>query len=437
MKTLCLMNQTLIFLLIVATSPVWAQEWSFGPKVYFGLDKSRMISSQVQLGANQITAANYGDATGYSLGAFARYDRLHWYVQGELMQGKYSLINSTLSGTAGGFATYPSTTRSDVRLLLGGKLLPWLRLSAGLTTSLNKWKQVDYTSTIRAYQEVIAQHPANQERYAGEIEQYQVAQALQSSYKRTTLEGLLGIGTDIGGLTVDLTYAHSLTPAINEITYQNQTYTYKQPFGYWSLGIGYKLFPIKRHLLAARKNRAYDRIKQDIPFYRNEFHIGIGLSADDIGSQFIYENRYTRYFSRRVGLTTGLSFSHSSSSTDDLYGSLPMTNEFRLLTGIRWLPLYSRRHTIGLTTGPLLQYTDRLGASSGAQNIADGQVVRYINLHRDASVHQFSAGWHTSVDYQFALTDRLITGPWLRVLSQSILFSPDYAQFGVQAGYRF
>lgn len=412
----------------------WAQEWSFGPKAYLGLSQRRSVGDQVLIGSTLVSATNDGDAVGGSVGAFARYDRLHWYMQAEATRGSYSLTNAVLSNPGGGFPTYPKAVRADIRLIAGAKPLPWLRLSGGLTGAQNNWKLTDYASSIRLYQEYIQKNPSQQAFYGRRIEQYQIADAIQNSYKTINLEGQVGIGADIGGLTLDLVYAHNITPVANGITVQNQTYPFRQQYEYWSLGIGYKLFPLKEHLLAPRRNKAYERIRQDIPFYRNEVHVSAGLLGEDIGSHLLYETRYTRYLSRRVGLMGGLSFSSNFTGPTDRPSRVHLANQFSLLTGVRLLPLYSRRHTIGFMAGPLLTYRDELQASPNGPFSTNGQY--YLNLNGDMATGKLTTGWHSSLDYQFALTDRLIAGPWLRVLGQSFL-TPDYANIGIQAGYRF
>lgn len=419
---------------LLTIGPVRAQEWSFGPKVYLGLSKQATVGDQVQIGTASLYGVNYGDAIGSSVGAFARYDRSHWYAQAEGMYGKYSLTNASVSNSWGGFAIYPSVKRTDIRLIGGIKPLPWLRLNAGLTTAFNQPKPNSYASMIRSFEAYNPPTPQEKERNDGQLEQYLIADGVYNSYKKTNLEGQLGIGADIGGLTLDLTYARSLTPGIDGVTVQNQTYAFKQNYGYWSLGLGYKLFPLKRHLLAPRKNKAYARIKQDIPFYRNEFYVAAGLLAEDIGSQTIYENRYTRYVSRRLGITGSLTYSHNFLSSNDDYRA-GFTNQFALLTGVRFLPLYSRRHTIGITTGPMLTYSDKLRAGFSQQTI-NGQPINSLTLTQQPAGNELQAGWHSSIDYNFALTDRLLVGPWLRVLGQSFII-PDYANAGIQAGYRF
>ena len=304
-----------------------------------------------------------------------------------------------------------------------------------MASVFNKTKQSDYASTIKSYQDAILKDPSRKESYSQRIDLYQVADSWQNSYKKANLEGQIGIGIDVGGLTLDLTYAQNLTPAVDGVTVQNQTYAFKQNYGYWALGLGYKLFPLKQHLLTPRKNKAYERIKQDIPFYRNEFYVATGLLAEDIGSEVSYENRYTRYLSRRVGITAGLSYSHNFLSSNERYGRKGSINQLALLTGVRFLLLYSRRHTIGVTTGPMLTYADELKGSFNQQTVS-GQTVSYLNLTQRSAVNELRVGWHSNVDYNLALTDRLIAGPWLRVFSQSSIV-PNAGAFGIQAGYRF
>jgi hypothetical protein len=419
---------------LLVTLRAQAQEWTFGPKVNFGLNSIRTQNEHVQIGSVQVATTDYGDAVGSSVGAFARYDRSRWYASADVTRGRYSLASVTVSGESSS-ALYPSALRTNLQLTAGYKPLPWLRISAGLIGAKSSWRSYDYTGDIQNAERQLEQFPAETKRFAGQIEQYRITDAVQNSYERTSIEGLVGIGADIGGLMVDLTYAKGLSPGLKAVSYQEQSYPLRQQYGYWSLSLAYRLFPLKNHVLAPRKNKAYERIKQDIPFYRNEFHLAGGLVGEDIGSRFIYENRYTRYLKRRLGLTVGLNLTQEFMGNGDTYGVARSSNTVSLRAGIRFLPLYSRRHTIGLTTGPLLAYHDELYAMGGGRTI-NGQYVRYLNLRANAADRGLKTGWHSSVDYQFALTDRLLVGPWLRVLGQSFII-PDYATFGIQAGYRF
>lgn len=419
---------TLVVLLLV-TSAVRAQEWSFGPTVNLGLSSNRTTGDQVKIGATTVSTNDYGDAVGASIGVFARYDQPRWYAQTELGRGTYSLANVSVEGEGGGAPFYPRARRTDARLLAGLKPLPWLRLHVGLAGVRNKWQTGNHSWVIRDAEAYISQYPAEQERYQRLVERYTIMETVSRRFSRNNLEMQGGIGIDIGGLTVDLTYASALNPVFDGVPYRNQTYAIQQHYGFMSMSVGYRLFPLKSHLLAPRRNRAYERIQRDIPFYRNEFHASGGWLAEDIGSTFVYENRYTRYLTRRTGFTAGLNLMRAYETFDS--GFLPKQfTQTQLVTGLRVLPLYSRRHTIGVSVGPVLTYTAGFRPYSGSQQTLNGQLVQTVNLTTEAVVRKLSATVQATLDYNCAATDRVILGPWLRV-------TPDNAYFGVQAGYRF
>ena len=426
-KTLRSLSTIVVVLLI--SNRVNAQDWSFGPRVNVGLSSNRTTGERVEVGSTTISTNDYGDAVGTSFGAFARYDRPRWYAQAELGRGKFSLANVNVEGEGGGAPLYPYARRTDARLLVGLKLLPWLRLNTGLVAVRNNWKVGDYSLETRYAQEYIQRYPAEEERYRRVIEKYNVSESVERSFSRNNLEMQAGVGADIGGLTVDLTYSAGLNPVLDRVQFQNQTYAIRQRYGFLSMSIGYRLLPLKSHLLAPRRNRAYERIQRDIPFYRNEFHVSGGLLAEDIGSAFLYENRYTRYLMRRVGFSAGLNLMRAYETYNS--GFLPKQfTQAQLVTGFRVLPLYSRRHTIGLSVGPVLTYTSGFRPYSGGSQTINGQLFQTVDITSASAMRKLSATVQGTFDYNFAATDRVILGPWLRVM-------PDNAYFGIQAGYRF
>jgi hypothetical protein len=103
------------------------------------------------------------------------------------------------------------------------------------------------------------------------------------------------------------------------------------------------------------------------------------------------------------------------------------TTEVQVLPAIRFLPIYSRRHIIGLSVGPFFRYESGYKVFSGRYG---GNGPATVNLRNDSGTSTFTAGIQGTVDYQFAISDRLLFGPWLRL-------SSDYAYAGIQAGYRF
>ncbi len=403
-----------------------AQQWTFGPKAEIGVSARSTPANELTIGDVQITTGgNAGDALGTGGGGFARYDRSRWYGQAELLTQRANVFNYDVLGKGLGFAEYVRVSRLAGRLLGGYKPLPWLRLTGGV--SVNQYRRdLDnrYQSIIGDLYQRAAVNPSKDYGYLSSAQAYEVAQSINNSIRSTTLDLMIGLGVDIGGLTVDLINASSLTPVIDGVSYQGQSYPLRQGYSNWSLQLGYRLFPVKAHLLAPRRsNRAYERIKKDIPFYRNEIHVAGGMLGEDIGSAFLYENRYTRYLTRRFGLSLGANLMRRST------GFLPKEyTQVQVLPAIRFVPLYSRRHTIGLSAGPLLSYQTGFEIISGGKN-ADGSIA-VVNLRTGSQLDRLSIGGHASIDYQFAISDRLLIGPWLRIATKS-------AYTGIQAGYRF
>lgn len=415
----------IVSLVWLAGPTAYAQQWTFGPKLELGLSARSTSVSEVTIGDVLVgSGSNAGDALGAGIGGFARYDRSRWYGQAELLTQRANVANYYISGPRSGFSEYARVSRFAGRALGGYKILPWLRFTVGVAANQYRRNQADYYQSSIANDYRLAEtYPAYKEDYLASARTYEVAQSVNNSFKKVSFDVLAGVGVDIGGLTVDIMNSSSLTPVVDGITHQGQFYALRQKYSNWSLQLGYRLFPVKAHLLAPRRsNRAYERIKKDIPFYRNEIHVAGGLLGEDIGSAFLYENRYTRYLTRRFGLSIGANIMRPSGSY-----LLGQTTQIQLLPAIRFLPLYSRRHIIGLSAGPLLGYDSGFSVFSG-RNGVNGPTT--VNLRNDSGVNTFSASVQGTVDYQFAISDRLLFGPWLRL-------SSDYAYAGVQAGYRF
>ncbi len=428
-----------IGLLLLTAGTSRAQEWTFGPKVNLGLSVKPSVNfTRVNDLSISTVKGTFDDARTSGVGAFVRYDQTRWYGQFESNFLKSREINysvnadidlsngtrQTFSLVTGGQSRY----RVDARLLGGYKPLPWLRLYGGLGLARYAASPVSsFENSITAIEE--SSFPDN-EFTQKSIETYKLAIALEErGVRRTNLEGIVGAGVDVGGLTVDLSLQQGLTPLIGSFSENGQTYNVNQRGQFLTLQLGYRLFPLKAHLSSPRKNRAYERIKQDIPFYRNEIHVVGGLLAEDFGSAFLYENRYTRYLSRRVGLTAGLNLMRVFDTYET--GFLPKQfTQTQLITGLRFLPLYSRRHTIGLSVGPTLTYRSGFQVYSGGSQVVNGQTLRTVNLSGQSWLNEFRVSAHVTADYNVAATDRIIVGPWLRA-------TPDNAYFGVQAGYRF
>lgn len=154
-----------------------AQQWTFGPKAYQGLTISRTTNSQTQINGINVTTDDYGDAIGNALSVFVRHDRPRWYAQAEAARGKYSSANVEVSGSGGTSVLYPSATRTDARLIVGVKPLPWLRLSVGVVGVRNNWNRFDYEAESRSYEVLGQRYPGQRDYYQRQVDLARVAGA--------------------------------------------------------------------------------------------------------------------------------------------------------------------------------------------------------------------------------------------------------------------
>lgn len=421
-----------IFLLILASiKPGFGQEWSFGPRINFPMSLNSTLTT-VEVSQTTLSLGGTNQRSPVQWGAFARYDRPKFFALGEATIGKFSQISYI--NTAGmGFSVGFTNRLVGLNVQAGAKVLPWLQVLGGLGYQHQNWSNNTWTSQADEFQKRLddLKLPSPYEtEYRDRIRMYRLLGVTGNAYRTNILTGQAGLGVDIGGLTVDMAYRKSLTPILDGIPTTTGTLPARQHFGSYVLTFGYRLLPLKSHLLALRKNKAYERVKRDIPFYRNEFHGSVGLLGEDIGSAFIYENRYTRYLKRRLGLMAGLNVMRLYEDFESGY----LTNHYnayQFITGVRFLPLYSRRHTIGLSAGPTLTYETGIQTALGGGRTINGVTYKTVNWRSYSHQNRVSINFQVTLDYHFAATDRLILGPWLRINGR------DYSSFGVQAGYRF
>lgn len=417
---------------------VRAQQWTFGPKLRLITAQRNDLSSVTTTDGATLDLGSINESTPVQLGGFARYDRGQFFAEGEVFTGRFN-VGAYIEDTRGGSSLQFQSRLLGTNLKAGAKPLPWLRLYAGAGYQHHNWNDRRYGNfgeTADRFARLLQQGGLSNEQtqvFEEELRRYRLLAATNDAYQRHVLTGQVGAGIDIGGLTIDLAYQRSLTPLLHDIPAANGTLNVRQGYDGYLFSVGYRLLPIKAYLLAPRKrNPAYERIKRDIPFYRNEVHLSVGLLGEDIGSAFIYENRYTRYFTRRFGVMSGLNVMRVFETFDN--GFIPKHfSQFQVVAGLRVLPLYSRRHTIGLSAGPTLTYETGLSAySGGRRTLQDSRYTyNYISWRADSQREQLTLSWQATADYHFALTDRIIAGPWLRILGL------DYASAGIQVGYRF
>lgn len=416
------------------------QQWTFGPKVR--LPTSQNVDPvSVTTGPLRLDLGGRGGSTPGQWAAFARYDRSRFFAQGEGFTSALYMPNVVNDARGSSGASFRSRI-VGTSLVAGVKPLPWLRLYFGAGYQFHNWQNRKYQNMdFGGIADQIEQRLREGlpdfliESTEGDLRRYRLLEATNKAYREHVLTGQAGLGVDIGGLTVDLGYNRSLTPLLSDIPTASGTVKARQGYSGYMLSFGYRLLPIKTFLAAPRKrNPAYQRLKRDIPFYRNEFHVAGGLIGEDIGSAFTYENRYTRYLTRRFGVMGGLNVTRVFNTFDQGpgYGLPKHYDAFQLVTGLRVLPVYSRRHIIGITAGPTLTRETGVSAYSGGGNPKPGGgYYNYVNWRADSRLERVAVNWMSMIDYQFAATDRTVVGLWLR------LNGIDYATLGIQAGYRF
>lgn len=420
----------ILLLVLLAINLSFGQEWSFGPRINFPTSLNSTLTT-VAVTQTTLSLGGNNQSPPVQWGAYARYDRPRFFALGEAAFGKF-VQNGYVSSLNQGSNFSIRSRIVGINLQAGAKILPWLRLYGGLGYQRHIWNDTRYATEAAFYEEVLSKGipEYNSDFYRNQLVASRLLASTNNAYNPNILTGQAGLGVDIGGLTVDLAYRKSLTPLLDGLPTSTGTLAARQHFGSYVLTFGYRLLPLKSHLLALRKNKAYERVKRDIPFYRNEFHGSVGLLGEDIGSAFIYENRYTRYLKRRLGIMAGLNVMRLYEDFET--GFLPKQyNAYQLVTGVRVLPLYSRRHTIGLSAGPTLTYESGIRTASGGSRTINGVTYRTVNWRDYSRQEGVKVSFQVMLDYHFAATDRLILGPWLRVNG------PDYASFGVQTGYRF
>jgi hypothetical protein len=422
------MRQLFSFVLVLTAALAHAQEWSGGLRVDIATGAYKSGNdfrlSNTAFSTNQPSSS---DADKAQIGGFVRYDQPNWMAQAEVMTGGFGLsINSQVNGWGtigrGAYGRQVGLTFTG-----GYKPAPWLRLQAGLSLHQLFYEQGSVATELAYWQQ---QRPGNdprsQEIVQNNINAYTGWTTLYNAFKTTQLTGHYSIGVDLGGLMIDVRRTEGLTPILNGVTTPaGERVDARLNYGFTSLSIGYRFFPVKR-FLAMKKNRTYQKLKAEIPFFRNEFHIGLGNQAEDINAGMIYEARYTRSFTRRFGLSNILSFSQRDAGRYSTY--LTPTNGIVLAVMGRVLPIYTRRHQVGLSLG--LQgawQAPRLSGSFSQGGTSSGQpVYRYV----DAQPARFKLDGQWQFDYQIAVTDRLPLGVWLRQGGYG-------AFYGIQCGYRF
>lgn len=430
------MKKCLTIALVALSCLAHAQQWSGGLKVDLPTGASK-TGNTFTLNTSQFVM-NYpssSDADRTRLVGFVRYDKRDWLLQADVSQGAFSIAN--LLQYDRGASTNGYFGKRYALVVQGAyKPAPWLRLQAGLGINRYAWETGNLENQVAEAQKRLKANdgvnPRSLKNDQLDLGNAQNNLLVAQSYRTTQLTGHYGIGVDLGGLTIDVSRTEGITPLLNGVVDNGQTIAAKQNYGYTSLSIGYRLFPLKKFVLATN-NKVYQKLKAEIPFYRNEISAGLGIIGEDIGTGIIYENRYTRYVSRRFGITGIVGATRTAYVSSTSQSRIKSATDFHVSALLRALPLYTRRHQIGLSFGlnvivaqaGLTSYESIYYSNVPGQN----QPLSAARLVERPTRTYVGGQWQ--MDYQYAITDHIPMGIWLRNSANG------YANFGIQTGFRF
>lgn len=170
------------------------------------------------------------------------------------------------------------------------------------------------------------------------------------------------------------------------------------------------------------------------PFFRHELSAQIGVTGDDFGGSYFYENRYTYFVGRRLGFSGSLGLLRSF---EDETSFLPQAyHMWTAAAGVRLLPLASRRHSLSLTPAALFLHRSGIEPTGGSKTLDPSSPAPLgVLVTRPELARAQALGWQVTAEYNFLPTPRLPLGIWLRYADN---YAYDiFAAFGVQTGYRF
>lgn len=452
------MKKILIFLL--AISSVKAQELTVGVKGEYGIKNFQQLSN-VRLRFNDgLVLFNLKYIQNGTGGVFARVDKGKHTFLTELNHSWYKLqarlIDFNIYNDPNFNAVFrePNYDLMFVNPQLGYsyKPLPWLRVNAGIGTNLyyesktqinqrlkGDEKRTDYyTATLKQYEN---DNSANGQRIKKMILNEKRADVAVNNYfkaiRKVHFDARLGVGVDFGGFMIDLNYNRTLTPIVKDIDYNGQVSPLNLQYDYLSLSVGYRILPIRKFLLPPRKNKTYEKIQSEIPFYKNEVNFLFGKQSENQNSLNIYESSYTRYLLKRVGVTIGVNTIQSPLSATDNDGlpNIGIQNAIMVFTEAKFLPLYTKKHRIGFAAGLNYMRYEGLEGNSALRNY-DG-TYSIANFQPLFQLQKGSFGYQITADYNYLLTKRIPIGGWLRVTGNKTNGYGNFIALGIKTGYLF
>lgn len=445
------MKKLLIFLL--AISSVKAQELTVGIKGEYSVKNFEQLSNVRARFDNNTSLFNHEVSPNGSGGVFARVDKGKNVFLVELSHS-WQIMKAVLIGPNKFASPRYDLMFVNPRLGYSYKPLPWLRINAGLGTNLFYESKFQFNRRLKTEQN-------RAEYFATSLKQYendntadgqkakamllgqQKGEEISNSYfkaiRKVHFDARLGVGVDFGGFMIDLNYNRTLTPIVKDIDYNGQASPLNLQYDYLSLSVGYRILPIRKFLLPPRKNKTYEKIQSEIPFYKNEVNFLFGKQSKNQNSLNIYESSYTRYLLKRVGVTIGVNTIQSPLSATDNDGlpNIGIQNAITVFTEAKFLPLYTKKHRVGIAAGLNYIRYEGLEGSSYLSTPDDAPAFNVVNFQPLFQPKKGSFGYQITADYNYLLTKRIPIGGWLRATGNKTNGYGNFIALGIKTGYLF
>lgn len=443
------MKKLLIFLLTI--SSVHAQELTVGVKGDFSLtDMGKSNSTSI---FSRVILQDLESSPKQTVGVFARVDKRKHIFQGELNHTWGDMSNYASSSFGGGGYSRDLTFISP-RITYSYKLFPWFRMNLGVGTNFLYESKFSKKQRIEEENRVFANldsqfkqyenDNSEQGRYVREFiisqrNTFSVINAFNKSPNKVNFDARVGVGVDVGGFMIDLNYNRSLTPIVSNLEFNGQTNPIRLNSNYLSLSVGYRILPIRKFILAPKKNKTYEKIQSEIPFYKNEVNFLFGKQMEDANSLNTYESSYTRYLLKRVGITLGVNTIQSPLYTTNVQNlpNIGIQNSIAVFSELKILPLYNKKHRIGISAGINFMKYEGIEGNTGLSTLQDGSIIYPVYLQYSVVPKKSSLGYQATADYNYLLTKRIAIGAWLRTNVNYKTSYGTYASLGIKTGYLF
>lgn len=442
----------LLFFLLAITS-VHAQELTVGIKGEYSIKNFEHLSNVRARIDNNVSLFNNDVLPNGAGGIFARVDKGRNVFSAEINHSWQRVKAMMIGPNELGYIEY-DLMFVNPRLGYSYKPLPWLRINAGLGTNLFYESKFQFNRRLKTEQNRAEYFATSLKQYENDnstngqqmkamLLSQQKLEAISSSYfksiRKVHFDARLGVGVDFGGFMIDLNYNRTLTPIIQDIDYNGQTSPLNLQYDYLSLSVGYRILPIRKFLLPPRKNKTYEKIQSEIPFYKNEVNFLFGKQSKNRNSLNIYESSYTRYLLKRVGVTIGVNTIQSPLSATDNDGlpNIGIQNAITVFTEAKFLPLYTKKHRIGLAAGLNYIRYEGLEGSTYLNTPDNAPAFNRVSFQPLFQPKKGSFGYQITADYNYLLTKRIPIGGWLRANENKTNGYGNFIALGIKTGYLF